>query len=34
MDALERDEDLFFSKIAEERERHNKRWTPHDNAWK
>jgi hypothetical protein len=34
MDAIERDEDIYYSKIAEKREKENKKWISHDKAWK
>lgn len=33
LDAIERDEDVYFSKIAEEREKNNKKWISHNKAW-
>jgi hypothetical protein len=33
-DSIERDEDIYFSKIAEERESTNKQWISHKDAWK
>ena len=33
LDALERDEDVYFSKIASEREKNNKKWISHNKAW-
>ena len=33
LDALERDEDVYFSKIAKEREKNNKKWISHNKAW-
>ena len=33
LDALERDEDIYFSKIAEGRENSNKKWISHNKAW-
>ena len=34
MDAMERDEDIYFSEIAELRERSTKIWIAHSDAWK
>ena len=33
-DAIERDEDIYFSKIAELREKSTKKWINHNDAWK
>lgn len=34
MRALELDEDIYFSKLAEDVERRTKRWVSHEDAWK
>jgi predicted DNA-binding protein len=31
--ALEQDEDCYFSKLAQDIERKNKKWIPHEQAW-
>jgi len=33
LSAIERDEDVYFSKIAEGREKSNKKWISHNKAW-
>ena len=33
IDAMERDEDLYFSGLADRRETQNKRWLSHAEAW-
>lgn len=33
-DALELQEDLYFSKLADIRERETKKWVSHEDAWK
>ncbi|GBR75272.1 hypothetical protein NO1_2284 [Candidatus Termititenax aidoneus] len=32
--ALERDEDIYYSKLAAETERKNKKWHAHKDAWR
>ena len=34
IDAIERDEDLYFSQLADKRERSSKKRIPHEDAWK
>lgn len=33
-DALERDEDLFLSRLADKREKNVRRWHSHEDVWK
>lgn len=34
MDAMERDEDIYYSRIADEREKTTQKWYSHEEAWK